>query len=160
MEPPSPPWVRSVPKNAGRLARPPSSPTFFASGASEGGEAGEGGVSEGLRGRVGTGHRLRHLYRLRLAQFEKMSARTVGTGQVQLVLAGGGYDLYCMDSAYSAKTIATKIAAYRDEVSMATLVVRAPNWAKAVATDAAARNGRNIEGPFGLIGDKEKRPGR
>jgi hypothetical protein len=43
---------------------------------------------------------------------------------------------------------------------MATLVVRAPNWAKAVATDAAARNGRNIEGPFGLIGDKEKRPGR
>lgn len=35
----------------------------------------------------------------------------------------------------------------------------APNWAKAVATVAAARNGKNMGIPFGFVGDKEKRPG-
>ena len=34
----------------------------------------------------------------------------------------------------------------------------APNWAKAMATVAAARNGKNIEAPFGFVVDKEKAP--
>lgn len=42
---------------------------------------------------------------------------------------------------------------------MPIFTVIAPNWAKAMATVAAAKNGKNIEAPFGLVGDKEKRPG-
>ena len=48
------------------------------------------------------------------------------------------------DSAHRARTIAIRITAYNDEVKTATLVDRAPSWAKAEATDAAARKGRNM----------------
>lgn len=69
------------------------------------------------------------------------------------------YDLCCSDSAYSiAKTIAIKVTAYRDEVRMATLVVRAPSWAKAAATEAAAKKGRNIGDPFGSVWGQSKAP--
>ena len=73
-----------------------------------------------------------------------------------------GYDLRrCSKSAYKAKAIAIKITAYNDEVRTATLVDMAPSWAKAAATDAAAKNGMNMEILLGLVGgEKEKRPGR
>jgi len=60
------------------------------------------------------------------------------------VLADRGYALYCSESAYNASTIAIRIIAYSDEFRMAILAVRAPSWAKAAATDAAARNGMNM----------------
>ena len=40
--------------------------------------------------------------------------------------------------------IAISVTAYSDEVKTATLVDRAPSWAKAAATDAAARKGMNM----------------
>jgi hypothetical protein len=41
---------------------------------------------------------------------------------------------------------------------MAILTDIAPSWAKAVATVAAPKNGKNMGTPFRLIRDKEKRP--
>ena len=81
------------------------------------------------------------------------STRLFGFGEMS------NYALYCSDSAYKARTIAIRVTAYNDDVRTATLVDRAPTWAKAAATAAAARNGMNMGFPFGLIGDKEKRPG-
>ena len=77
------------------------------------------------------------------------------------MLAAGGYALYCRDRAYSARMIAIRVTAYSDEVRTAICVDMAPSFVKAVATDAAARKGRNSGNPFGVMGgDKEKRPGR
>jgi hypothetical protein len=53
--------------------------------------------------------------------------------------------------------IAIRITAYNDEVRTATVVDMAPSWAKVAATDAAARNGRNMGDPFGV--DRETKKG-
>lgn len=55
------------------------------------------------------------------------------------------------ESAYRARRIAIRITAYSDDVSTPILTVMAPSWVKAVATDAAARNGMNIGNPFWLV---------
>lgn len=129
--------LRSVSKSVEGI---PSSPTLFASGASEGGvsedvsEVGSG-LAPSFATSTGFGRSL----------LKKCRPQGDGTCQLHLVLASGGYGRCCRDSAYnSAKTMAIKITAYRNEVRMATLVDRAPSWAKAVATDAAVRNGMNI----------------
>ena len=46
--------------------------------------------------------------------------------------------------------IATRITAYSDPVSTATLVDTAPNWVKAMATLAAPMNGKNMKAPLWL----------
>ena len=92
--PPSPTSVRPVPKNARRLAWSRRGPTFFASGASEGGKAGEGGVSEsGSEGGSGLATGFATFTGLVWPSLKKCRARRDGTGHVvQLVLAGDGYD--------------------------------------------------------------------
>ena len=59
---------------------------------------------------------------------------------------------------YTASAMAISTMAFRALVRNAILTDMAPTWAKAAATDAAARNGRNI-GILSVGRDKEKRPG-
>ena len=59
----------------------------------------------------------------------------------------------------TASAMAIRIIAYSDPVRTATLTVMAPSWAKAAATAAAARNGRNMGVLSRVGGDKEMRPG-
>ena len=62
--------------------------------------------------------------------------------------------------ANTASAMAIRNIALRALVRIAILTDMAPTWAKAAATAAAARNGMNIEVPFGgMGGDNEKRPG-
>lgn len=77
------------------VRRVPSSPTFFASGASEGGKAGEGGVSEGVSG-LATGFAT--FTGFFWPSLKKCRPQRVGTGQLQLVLADRGYALCCRAS--------------------------------------------------------------
>jgi len=102
---------------------------------------------------LGMGHRLRHLYRLGLAQLERVSdskGRAFPGAHGNCACLGYARRR-CKESAYSARTIATRITAYIDPVSIAIFTDAAPSWAKAAAMAVAARNGMNMGVLSGLV---------